>query len=86
MRMFMVMIICFPSLSYFRQAVRWTGTLPSIWFATTSTLLLMSEGLANPEIAGRLFVSTATVKTHVNAIFGKLLVATRAQAIARLRP
>ncbi|WP_179570499.1 response regulator [Schumannella luteola] len=59
---------------------------PELTAREAEVALLMAEGLANPEIAGRLFVSTATVKTHVNAIFGKLLVATRAQAIARLRP
>ena len=39
-------------------------------------------GPSNPEIAARLFVSVATVKAHVNTIFAKLGVTTRAQAIA----
>jgi DNA-binding NarL/FixJ family response regulator len=59
---------------------------PELTAREAEVALLMAEGLSNPEIAGRLFVSTATVKTHVNAIFAKMLVATRAQAIARLRP
>lgn len=42
---------------------------------------LIAEGLSNPEIAERLFVSVATVKAHVNTIFAKLDVTTRAQAI-----
>lgn len=45
-------------------------------------LSLIADGLANPEIAARLFVSVATVKAHVNAIFSKLGVTTRAQAMA----
>ena len=39
-------------------------------------------GLGNGAIAERQFVSVATVKTHVNAIFGKLGVRDRAAAIA----
>lgn len=46
---------------------------------------LLAEGLSNREIAGRLYVSVATVKTHINAIFAKLGVSDRAHAIARVR-
>lgn len=48
-------------------------------------LRLIAEGLNNTEIASRLFVSVATVKTHINAIFAKLGVRDRAQAIALAR-
>ena len=34
-------------------------------------LSLIAAGLSNQEIAGRLYVSEATVKTHVNRIFAK---------------
>ena len=45
----------------------------------------VAEGWSNPEIAADLFVSLATVKSHINAIFSKLDVTTRAQAITRAR-
>jgi DNA-binding NarL/FixJ family response regulator len=48
-------------------------------------LALIGEGLSNAEIAGRLFVGVATVKTHINAIFAKIGVRDRAQAIALVR-
>lgn len=42
----------------------------------------LSHGRTNAEIADRLFVSTSTVKKHVNSIFEKLGLKTRAQAVA----
>lgn len=45
-------------------------------------LALMADGLANKQIAGRLGISEHTVKAHVAAIFGKLRVGTRAEAVA----
>ena len=42
----------------------------------------IAEGLSNREIAGRLFVSIETVKTHVQRILAKLEVSSRLQAAA----
>jgi DNA-binding NarL/FixJ family response regulator len=44
-------------------------------------LSLMAAGLSNGQIARRLYVSEATVKTHVNHIFTKAGVHDRAQAV-----
>jgi LuxR family transcriptional regulator, maltose regulon positive regulatory protein len=48
-------------------------------------LRLMAEGQTNTDIAETLVIAVSTVKSHVNSIFGKLGVSTRAQAIARAR-
>jgi DNA-binding NarL/FixJ family response regulator len=48
----------------------------------TEVLRLMADSLPNRDIAARLFVTEATVKTHVNNIFGKLGVGDRAAAVA----
>jgi DNA-binding NarL/FixJ family response regulator len=44
-------------------------------------LALIAEGLTNQEIAERLVVSPATVKSHVNRVFAKAGVRDRAQAV-----
>lgn len=48
-------------------------------------LRLMADGLKYKEIAGRLFISLNTVRYHVKALYGKLNVNNRTQAIAAAR-
>ncbi|MER5888978.1 response regulator transcription factor [Streptomyces sp. NPDC001941] len=45
-------------------------------------LTLIGQGLSNLEIAEKLTISTATVKTHVNRMMSKLDLRSRAQAVA----
>ncbi len=44
-------------------------------------LVLIARGLSNPDIAATLFLSHATIKTHISRIFTKLDVRDRAQAV-----
>ncbi|MEJ7783555.1 MAG: tetratricopeptide repeat protein [Solirubrobacteraceae bacterium] len=66
------------------------GTRPRTgWHSLTEreqqVAALVAEGLSNPVIAERLFVSPATVKTHVSSVFAKLGVAKRKE-VARAVP
>jgi DNA-binding NarL/FixJ family response regulator len=44
-------------------------------------LRLIAGGMSNSEIAAQLFVSEATVKTHINHVFSKIGARDRAQAV-----
>jgi DNA-binding NarL/FixJ family response regulator len=39
----------------------------------------VADGLTNPEIGARLFMSRATVKTHLSHVYSKLGVANRTE-------
>ncbi len=43
---------------------------------------LVAQGLSNPQIGDRLFVSRRTVQTHLVDVFGKLQVSSRSQLAA----
>ena len=48
----------------------------------SEVLRLLADGLSQAEIAGRLFISSKTVATHIEHILDKLEVRSRAQAVA----
>ena len=48
-------------------------------------LQLMAAGLSNQEIAGRLFVSLNTIKTHSSRLFEKMDVKRRTQAVEKAK-
>lgn len=48
-------------------------------------LALLASGDSNKEIAGRLYVSTSTVKTHLVHIYQKLDVLRRTQAVQKAK-
>jgi DNA-binding NarL/FixJ family response regulator len=58
---------------------------PQLTAREAEVLALVAQGHSNTEIASALFVSVATVKTHINSLFSKLQVRDRAQVIALAR-
>jgi LuxR family maltose regulon positive regulatory protein len=61
------------------------GLLEPLSDRERDVLRLLPTLLPNTEIAGELFVSVNTVKTHVKSIYRKLEVSSRREAVARAR-
>jgi DNA-binding NarL/FixJ family response regulator len=57
------------------------GAVAGLTHREREVLRVMAEGLTNDQIAERLVVSPATVKTHVGSILAKLRVRDRTQAV-----
>lgn len=60
----------------------WPGSEMGISERESDVLRLIVDGLNNRAVAEKLFISEDTVKTHVRAIFRKLGVSDRSQAVA----
>ena len=56
---------------------------PTLTPRETEVLALVAAGLSNPEIAARLGIGEATVKTHLLHVFEKLAVGDRTRAVTR---
>jgi two-component system, NarL family, response regulator LiaR len=61
----------------------WPGSQWGLTARESETLALLAIGMTNRSIAEALFVSENTVRTHLKAVFRKLSVTSRSQAVAR---
>ncbi len=64
-----------------RRTTSSSADIASLTEREADVLRLMARGMANQEIADKLFVGEATVKTHVAHILDKLQVENRVQAV-----
>ena len=65
-----------------RLLARMRSPRPTLSGREHEILAQLARGLGNREIARELFISEATVKTHLGRIYGKLGVETRSGAVA----
>jgi len=61
------------------------AVLPGLSARERQVLDLLADGVSNAAIAGRLYLSQKTVANHLSAIFQKLGVSSRGEAIVRAR-
>jgi LuxR family maltose regulon positive regulatory protein len=68
-----------------KQAIGMSSLVEPLSERELEVLALIADGLSNPEIAQRLFISLSTVKSHARNIYGKLGVHKRKEAVARAK-
>jgi two-component system nitrate/nitrite response regulator NarL len=61
---------------------RWRPDVPSLSERERQVLEMVAEGMLAPEIGRRLYLSPATVKSHLQSLYEKLGVSDRAAAVA----
>jgi DNA-binding NarL/FixJ family response regulator len=78
------------AVAYARRSRGTRGRPATGWASLTPTELdvvrLVADGLSNPEIGGRLFMSRGTVKTHLSHVYAKLGVANRTELATLATP
>jgi DNA-binding NarL/FixJ family response regulator len=67
----------------FRQKGRTRDDSVTLTAREEETLLLLTKGYANKEIADKLNLSVETVRSHLKQIYEKMHVRSRAEAVAR---
>ena len=75
-----------PHLSRLRSRSEERPRLPSLTNRELDVLQLVAEGLTNRQIARALFISPATVRTHLEHVYEKLGVRTRTAAVTAVFP
>jgi two-component system, NarL family, response regulator LiaR len=65
--------------------LRWPGREVSLTERESELLALLPTGMTNRELAGHLYLSENTIKTQLRALFSKLDVRNRVQAVAVAR-
>ena len=61
---------------------RWRPAMPSLSERERQVLEMIAEGMSAPEMGRRLFLSPATVRSHLQSLYEKLGVSDRAAAVA----
>ena len=65
-------------------SVAWPGHDFGFTLRESEVAALLADGMSNKEIAVALWISQNTVKSHLKAIFQKITVTSRGQAMARI--